>query len=108
MQDAITNVINKSDVQGLYLDTASMGSLESYFASGELRVRAAATISANASAIIRDAVAKALLYSDITRPGGNMYTLAATPPASATWTITCGIPPTPCWLATPQSLTSVS
>jgi len=74
MQDAITNVINKSDVQGLYLDTASMSSLESYFASGELRVRAAATISANASAIIRDAVAKALLYSDITRPGGNMYT----------------------------------
>ena len=64
MQDAITNVINKSDVQGLYLDTASMGSLESYFASGELRVRAAATISANASAIIRDAVAKAcLLYT---------------------------------------------
>jgi allophycocyanin beta subunit len=62
MQDAITNVINKSDVQGLYLDTSSMSSLESYFASGELRVRAAATISANASAIIRDAVAKALLY----------------------------------------------
>jgi allophycocyanin beta subunit len=62
MQDAITNVINKSDVQGLYLDTASMTNLESYFAS------------ANASAIIRDAVAKALLYSDITRPGGNMYT----------------------------------
>ena len=50
MQDAITNVINKSDVQGLYLDTASMGSLESYFASGELRVRAAATISANTRA----------------------------------------------------------
>ena len=73
MQDAITNVINKSDVQGLYLDTASMSNLESYFASGELRVRAAATISANASAIIRDAVAKALLYSDITRPGGNAY-----------------------------------
>ena len=60
MQDAITNVINKSDVQGLYLDTASMTNLESYFASGELRVRAAATISANASAIIRDAVAKGL------------------------------------------------
>ena len=45
MQDAITNVINKSDVQGLYLDTASMSNLEQYFASGELRVRAA-TISA--------------------------------------------------------------
>ena len=54
MQDAITNVINKSDVQGLYLDTTSMSSLEGYFASGELRVKAAATISANASGIIRD------------------------------------------------------
>ena len=74
MQDAITNVINQADVQGLYLDGGSMGRLEQYFASGELRVRAAATISANASAIIKEAVAKALLYSDITRPGGNMYT----------------------------------
>ena len=73
MQDAITNVINQADVQGMYLDSTSMGRLEQYFASGELRVRAAATISANASAIIKDAVAKALLYSDITRPGGNAY-----------------------------------
>ena len=32
------------------------------------------TISANAGEIVRGAVAKALLYSDITRPGGNMYT----------------------------------
>jgi len=74
MQDAITNVINQADVQGLYLDDSAMGRLEQYFTSGELRVRAAATISANGSAIIREAVAKSLLYSDITRPGGNMYT----------------------------------
>jgi len=67
MQDSITNVINQADVQGLYLDDSAMGRLEQYFASGELRVRAAATISANASAIIKDAVAKSLLYSDITR-----------------------------------------
>ena len=53
MQDAITNVINQADVQGLYLDTSSMGRLEQYFASGELRVRAAATLSANAAAIIK-------------------------------------------------------
>ncbi|MFZ4804089.1 MAG: allophycocyanin subunit beta [Synechococcus lacustris] len=74
MQDAITNVINQSDVQGLYLDTNAIGRLEQYYASGELRVRAAATISANAAGIISDAVAKSLLYTDITRPGGNMYT----------------------------------
>jgi allophycocyanin beta subunit len=74
MQDAITAVINSSDVQGKYLDGSALEKLKGYFATGELRVRAASTISANAAAIVRDAVAKALLYSDVTRPGGNMYT----------------------------------
>jgi allophycocyanin beta subunit len=74
MQDAITSVINSSDVQGRYLDVASLEKLKGYFSSGELRVRAAATISANASTIIKEAVAKSLLYTDTTRPGGNMYT----------------------------------
>jgi len=73
-QDAITAVINSSDVQGKYLDTAALEKLKVYFTSGELRVRAAATLAANSSAIVREAVAKSLLYSDITRPGGNMYT----------------------------------
>ncbi|MCX5937306.1 MAG: allophycocyanin subunit beta, partial [Cyanobium sp. LacPavin_0920_WC12_MAG_62_9] len=36
MQDAITNVINQAEVQGLYLDGSAMGRLEQYFASGEL------------------------------------------------------------------------
>ncbi|MGK7903470.1 MAG: allophycocyanin subunit beta [Hormoscilla sp.] len=74
MQDAITAVINSSDVQGKYLDSAALDKLKGYFQTGQLRVRAATTISANAAAIVKDAVAKALLYSDVTRPGGNMYT----------------------------------
>ncbi|ABB56358.1 allophycocyanin subunit beta [Synechococcus elongatus] len=74
MQDAITAVINASDVQGKYLDSSALDRLKSYFQSGELRVRAAATISANSALIVKEAVAKSLLYSDITRPGGNMYT----------------------------------
>jgi allophycocyanin beta subunit len=74
MQDAITAVINSSDVQGKYLDGASMEKLKAYFQTGELRFRAASAISANAAEIVKDAVAKSLLYSDITRPGGNMYT----------------------------------
>lgn len=74
MQDAITSVINSSDVQGKYLDASSIDKLAAYFSTGELRVRAATAIGANASEIVKDAVAKALLYSDITRPGGNMYT----------------------------------
>ena len=74
MQDAITSVINSSDVQGKYLDSNALGKLKSYFATGELRVRAASVISANAAGIVKEAVAKSLLYSDVTRPGGNMYT----------------------------------
>jgi allophycocyanin beta subunit len=74
MQDAITSVVNSSDVQGKYLDGNDLDKLKSYFSSGELRVRAATAISANAAAIVKDAVAKSLLYSDVTRPGGNMYT----------------------------------
>jgi hypothetical protein len=56
MQDAITSVINSSDVQGKYLDTAALEKLKGYFATGELRVRAATTISANAAAIVKEAV----------------------------------------------------
>ncbi len=74
MQDAITAVINSSDVQGKYLDVASLEKLKAFFATGELRVRASNTIGANAASIVKEAVAKSLLYSDVTRPGGNMYT----------------------------------
>ena len=74
MQDAITSVINSSDVQGKYRGTTAIDKLKGYFQTGELRVRAATTIAANAAAIVKEAVAKSLLYSDITRPGGNMYT----------------------------------
>ncbi len=74
MQDAITAVINSSDVQGKYLDVAALEKLKAFFATGELRVRASNTIAANAASIVKEAVAKSLLYSDVTRPGGNMYT----------------------------------
>ncbi|MBE7379956.1 MAG: allophycocyanin subunit beta [Leptolyngbya sp. SIO1E4] len=74
MQDAITTLINTSDVQGKYLDDSSLDNLQAYFRSGDLRARAAMTISANASKIVTKTVAKALLYTDITAPGGNMYT----------------------------------
>jgi allophycocyanin beta subunit len=74
MQDAITTLINTSDTQGKYLDESSLNNLQDYFRSGELRARAAMTISANASTIVTRTTAKSLLYTDITAPGGNMYT----------------------------------
>ncbi|MBE9067783.1 allophycocyanin subunit beta [Leptolyngbya cf. ectocarpi LEGE 11479] len=74
MQDAITTLINSSDMQGQYLDDTSLENLQSYFRSGDLRARAAMSISANTSTIVTKTVAKSLLYTDITGPGGNMYT----------------------------------
>jgi allophycocyanin beta subunit len=74
MQDAITTLINSSDVQGKYLDDAGLEKLKNYFHSGELRARAATNISANASVLVTQAVARSLMYTDITAPGGNMYT----------------------------------
>ena len=74
MQDAITTLINSSDAQGRYLDDSSLDSLQNYFRSGDLRARAAMSVSANTSTIVTKTVAKALLYTDITAPGGNMYT----------------------------------
>ena len=74
MQDAITTLINASDAQGKYLDNSSLDHLQAYFRSGDLRARAATTISANASIIVTKTIAASLLYTDITAPGGNMYT----------------------------------
>ncbi|MBD2431595.1 MULTISPECIES: allophycocyanin subunit beta [Fischerella] len=74
MQDAITSLINSSDVQGKYLDNNSLEKLQHYYHTGDMRARAATTISANAKTIVTQTVAKSLLYTDITAPGGNMYT----------------------------------
>jgi allophycocyanin beta subunit len=74
MQDAITTLINGSDMQGRYLDNTGLEKLRAYFHSGDIRSRAALTISANTNALITQAVAKSLMYTDITAPGGNMYT----------------------------------
>lgn len=74
MQDLITSTINTFDVRAQYPDSDAMNRLENYFKSGDLRAKASLSISANAKSIITKAVAKSLMYTDITAPGGNMYT----------------------------------
>jgi allophycocyanin beta subunit len=74
MQDLITSTINTFDVRAQYPDSDAMNRLESYFKSGDLRAKASLAIGANAKSIITKAVAKSLMYTDITAPGGNMYT----------------------------------
>jgi allophycocyanin beta subunit len=73
VKDVITQVISEYDNKGKYFDGAAMERLRGYFSTGELRVKAAQTITANAESIVRAAVAKSLHYTPTTKPGGNMY-----------------------------------
>lgn len=77
MKDTITSLINPADEKGSYLDAAALEQLNRYFQSGNMRVKAAKTISSSASSIISKTVAKSLLYGDITLPGGQYVPYSA-------------------------------
>jgi allophycocyanin beta subunit len=73
--DAVTRVINRTDSQGKYALGADLDEIANFFSSGEARIKAASTISANASAILRQSVSR--LFNDqpdLLRPGGYTYT----------------------------------
>jgi phycobilisome core component len=75
MRDAVTTLIGSYDTTGRYFDRDAMDTLKSYFATGEARVRAAALINANASAIVREAGLKLFdQLPELIAPGGNAYT----------------------------------
>jgi len=70
MQDAITSVINSSDVQGKYLDTSAMERLK---ATSKL-VNCSTGCYYNQLQRGCDRPVAVSAVPDITRPGGNMYT----------------------------------
>jgi allophycocyanin beta subunit len=73
--DAVTRVINRNDSQGKYALGADLDEIANFFSKGEANLRAASTISANASTILRLSVAR--MYGeqpDLLLPGGNSYT----------------------------------
>nr|YP_010985821.1 allophycocyanin beta 18 subunit [Grateloupia asiatica]WOL36739.1 allophycocyanin beta 18 subunit [Grateloupia asiatica] len=75
MQDAITNILNKYDLTGKYLDTPAMNELTRYFDTAINRIRVTRFINSEATKIIREAAAR--LYEEqpeLLRPGGNSYT----------------------------------
>lgn len=75
MQDAITNVLNKYDLTGKYLDIAAIQELQAYFDTGLDRIQAIEFINSKAAKIVKDASAQ--LYNEqpeLLRPGGNSYT----------------------------------
>ena len=75
MQDAITNIVNRYDLTGRYLDPKAIRELTTYFETGLYRVIIAELINYNAANIVLDAARK--LYEaepELLRPGGNSYT----------------------------------
>nr|YP_010728628.1 Allophycocyanin beta 18 subunit [Phymatolithon calcareum]WEA76753.1 Allophycocyanin beta 18 subunit [Phymatolithon calcareum] len=75
MQDAITNVLNKYDLTGKYLDFTAIKELQAYFDTGLDRIKAIEFINSKASKIIKEASIQ--LYNEqpeLLRPGGNSYT----------------------------------
>ena len=75
MQDAISNVVNKYDLAGRYLDNTALDELKIYFSTGLDRIRISEIINSQASNIIKEASAQ--LYDEqpeLLRPGGNSYT----------------------------------
>ena len=75
MQDAVTNILNKYDLIGRYLDKEGINALESYFSTALTRIQAIELINSKASKIIREAAGR--LYEEqpeLLRPGGNSYT----------------------------------
>nr|YP_010873140.1 Allophycocyanin beta 18 subunit [Nemalion vermiculare]WGV34399.1 Allophycocyanin beta 18 subunit [Nemalion vermiculare] len=75
MQDAISDIVNKYDLAGKYLDQTAMNELENYFVTGLDRVRVSEIINSQASNIIKETSAQ--LYEEqpeLLRPGGNSYT----------------------------------
>lgn len=75
MQDAVSNIVNRYDLAGKYLDTNAMNELSNYFESGVDRISISDLINSQASNIVKEASAK--LYEEqpeLLRPGGNSYT----------------------------------
>nr|WCH56089.1 allophycocyanin beta 18 subunit [Calliblepharis sp.] len=75
MQDAITNVLNKYDLTGKYLDTFGLNKIENYFSNAFTRIKAIEIINSKSSKIVREAATR--LYDEqpeLLRPGGNSYT----------------------------------
>jgi phycobilisome core component len=75
MQDAITNVLNKYDLTGKYLDVTAIQELQAYFDTGLDRIKTIELINEKASKIIKETSIQ--LYNEqpeLLRPGGNSYT----------------------------------
>nr|YP_010619631.1 Allophycocyanin beta 18 subunit [Tayloriella tenebrosa]WAX03644.1 Allophycocyanin beta 18 subunit [Tayloriella tenebrosa] len=75
MQDAITQILNKYDITGKYLDSLGVEEIEIYFKTAVDRLQVTEIIASNSSKIVQETANR--LYTEqpeLLRPGGNSYT----------------------------------
>lgn len=75
MQDAITNILNKYDLTGKYLDTNAINQIKAYLNTGLDRIKVIEFINSKSTKIIKKASNQLYLEQpELLRPGGNSYT----------------------------------
>jgi len=75
MQDTISNIVNKYDITGKYLDSTGIQEIEEYFNTALERLEITGLIASNSSKIIKETATKLYLEQpELLRPGGNSYT----------------------------------
>ena len=75
MQDIISNIVNKYDITGRYLDSTGIQEIEEYFNTAVERLEITGLIASNSSKIVKETAAKLYLEQpELLRPGGNSYT----------------------------------
>nr|YP_009393276.1 allophycocyanin beta 18 subunit [Symphyocladiella dendroidea]ARW61838.1 allophycocyanin beta 18 subunit [Symphyocladiella dendroidea] len=75
MQDTITNILNKYDIRGKYLDSVGVEEIETYLYTAMDRIQVTEIITSNSSKIVKETANR--LYAEqpeLLRPGGNSYT----------------------------------
>ena len=75
MQDAISNILNKYDTTGKYLDSTGIKEIEEYLETAMDRIKITEFITSSSSKIVKEAATKLYLEQpELLRPGGNSYT----------------------------------
>nr|YP_009395348.1 allophycocyanin beta 18 subunit [Polysiphonia infestans]ARW64328.1 allophycocyanin beta 18 subunit [Polysiphonia infestans] len=75
MQDTISNILNKYDTTGKYLDKIGIQEIELYFNVAIERLKITELITSNSSKIVTETATRLYIEQpELLRPGGNSYT----------------------------------
>lgn len=75
MQDIISNIVNKYDITGKYLDSTGIEEIEKYFNTALERLEITGLIASSSSKIVKETATQLYLEQpELLRPGGNSYT----------------------------------